>query len=224
MKWQVLATYLVAMLVCTLSVAHAQQGRVTITLQALSFPELARHLSVPGCKVECSPRLQECAAVICLHNRSWEEARDLLATGLSVEFRKRHDAPNTWLMMRDTPTVLREQQWRDRFVQGIHDEMQRQAGRYAPYLAEPYGKVRDQHAQLRQEYKAALAESEQQQTEAARERVNQISVAAKSLPDPQEWMAAKLLLRDNSSAIVETLQNGYAITEVNPTVLADGTC
>ena len=218
---QVLATCLVAMLVCTLSVAHSQQVRVTITPQALSFPELAQRLCVAGYKVECSPRLRECAAVVCLRNRPWEQARDLLATGLSVEFHKQKEAPNTWPMVRDTQSALREQRWRDGFVQGIHDEMQAQAAHYVPYLTEPYGKVRDKHAQLRQEYKTAFADNEQQQTEASRSRVNQISGEAKSLPDPQEWMAAKLLTREHSAAILETLQNGYAVTEVDPTVLAD---
>lgn len=219
MQWQGWLAVLIGSLFA--SNAQGQQVKVTISPQALSLPEIARRLSVQGRRVECSLPLRDCAAVVCLKERSWEEACALLSAGLAVEFRKRPGSPDTWVMIRDSHVAAREQKWRDLFVRGLHDAMQTQAARYTPYLTEPYGKVRAQHARLRKEYQAAFEANAQQETEETRERANHISAEAKGLPDPQEWMAAKLLEQENSAAILETLQKGYTLTEVNPLVLAD---
>lgn len=70
------------------SIGMAQtEPRISLGPERLSYPEIAKRMSVGGKRVECARNLQNRLAVVHLKPRPWSEVRQLLEEGLGVRFR-----------------------------------------------------------------------------------------------------------------------------------------
>ncbi len=91
-------------------------AQVEFPLDYYSFAEIAQRMSVEGRKVDCARDLQQRLALIHLKSRSWQQARELLESGLDVRFRKISDAENRWILERDPEVVRKERRWREQLA------------------------------------------------------------------------------------------------------------
>lgn len=93
----------------SLGLSQAQEARVTLGPSVMTFPEIAKKMSVGGRSIECAGALQYRAAFVSLKDRPWSQARSLLEAGLEVQFRLREE--NRWIMEWSAPVIQREQRW-----------------------------------------------------------------------------------------------------------------
>lgn len=63
------------------------EPKISLGPELLSYPEIAKRMSVGGKRVECVRNLQNSLAVVHLKPRPWSEVRQLLEEGLGVQFR-----------------------------------------------------------------------------------------------------------------------------------------
>ncbi len=89
---------------------------LTLGSDVLTFPEIARKLSVGGHKVMCAPALEQFAAYVSLKNRSWEKTSRLLEQGLQIQLFPGKDDPTRFSMEWDRDTRRRERAWLSRFA------------------------------------------------------------------------------------------------------------
>ena len=83
MKNPLYSYLLLAMLLLT---HRASAQNLSLGPQVMSFPEIAKKMSVQGKVVDCGADLKQRAAFVSLKNRSWEETAALLSRGLQVTF------------------------------------------------------------------------------------------------------------------------------------------
>lgn len=60
-------------------------GNLSIPAQLMTYPDIAKALSVDGKTVACAPAIQGRAAVIRLTDRTWDNATSTLSKGLGVQ-------------------------------------------------------------------------------------------------------------------------------------------
>lgn len=123
--------------------------RLTIGPAVLTFPELARLLSSPSHPVTCTAGLQNAAAFIYLKDRSWQQTRDLLTSGLEVRIRPRSLQSSEWMLERNPDVLSREMRWRRRLAEVFQKKLMENVADSAPYLKEPYAAVLSRLIRLR---------------------------------------------------------------------------
>ncbi len=103
---------------------HAAQSesRVSFIPQLYTYSEIAQRLSVGDDRVSCARTLRNRAAFVCLRNRSWQQATELLAAALSVRFRPDERDPNHWWMEENPQQARQERRWRETLAAAIQAE------------------------------------------------------------------------------------------------------
>lgn len=99
----------------------------------MSFAELARHLSAAGRSVRLGPALEHRAAYVYLKDRSWQQARDLLAESLDVRFEEKGAGAGpgiVWEMRADPAVEEREGRWRRQLSANLHRDIRGQLARW----------------------------------------------------------------------------------------------
>jgi len=126
-----------------------QEPKLKLGPELMSYPEIAKRMSIGNRRVECARSLQNSMAVIHLRTRPWSEVRQLLQEGLDVQFRLKSvqddkpepsKSPNpsenpqpkqpeprteVWVMERAPETVRIESEQRKRFVDHWLEQMDR---------------------------------------------------------------------------------------------------
>jgi hypothetical protein len=186
---RVLASLFLLAVVATPS--FGQNAPITLGPGVMSFPDLARKLSVDGSTVICASGLRECAAVVYLKKRSWSDTQELLSAGLDVRFTAKPESPNTWVMERD-PAVV-EAESRTRHALALFTKKQMALG-MAPYL-----KHLDQPIHVRLErmmaLQRALAQREKEDPEhkaPATKQIEQEVTEYQKDSDPFSAIAARI--------------------------------
>lgn len=103
----------------------AQQ--VEFPLDYYSFEEIAQRMSVEGRRVDCARELRQRLAVIHLKPREWQQAREVLESGLDIRFRRTSESENRWILERNPDVMRQEKRWREQLAAYIERQRDRDA-------------------------------------------------------------------------------------------------
>src|SRR5690348_15356073 len=121
----------IALLALYLLPYQAQQPeKITLGPGPLTFPQIAKALSVGDRRVECPKAFATRAALVFLKERPWDEAVRLLEAGLAIRFTPQSGKENAWTLERDPKVEARERDWQRRLLAGLRDQLNRKIEAY----------------------------------------------------------------------------------------------
>lgn len=107
--------------------ATALAQQVEFPLDYYSFEEIAQRMSVEGRRVDCARELRQRLAVIHLKPRDWQQAREVLESGLDIRFRRTSESENRWILERNPAVMRQEKRWREQLAAYIERQRDRDA-------------------------------------------------------------------------------------------------
>ena len=120
-------------LIRNLSAARAET--VTVGPALLTFAQLTNELSTNSRRVLCEPALKQRACAIRLTSRSWDDVRDIFATGLGLVFQPvQGQSVDTYRLVEPLPLRLRRAKMRKQLLKFYVDYDRDQAGRVMALL------------------------------------------------------------------------------------------
>jgi hypothetical protein len=121
------------------SAARAEEARITVGPAVMTFPKLARKLSIDGRLVTCPPTFRNRAAFVYLKDRPWEEVRTILSSALDVRFKQSEAKPEDWSFGVDPEVAAREAKWQRRAAELMLADIRRSIKDVLSYVNRPYG-------------------------------------------------------------------------------------
>jgi hypothetical protein len=199
--------------VCTMaSVRLATAEAVTIGPGAYTFPKIARLLSSDGRTIECPKSLANRAAFVRLKDRSWEQVKKLLSSGLDLEFKPSPDKPGHWEMTRDPKVAAREHGWQVRFASNMREAVLKEL-LAVPGFGKPYAEAKAEYDALVQTMRTAK-EQQGDKSLAYNRALSDVRMAGFKA-EPGNWLAAHILLGQMPSSLLDTIRSERIVRPVD---------
>jgi len=198
----------------------AQNKPITIGPTVISFPELARKLSVDGRTVVCASGLRESAAVISLKKRSWTETQELLGSGLDIRFSIKPESPNTWFMERDPAITEKDARLLHGLALLAKQKIGLEIGPYVKHLDEPIHLRLQRMLALQHELAQREKQNPKRSDEATKQMREELAEYSED-SDPFTAVAARIGYRFSGAAYDSAMRPPLAFQRVDIHRIAD---